>query len=145
MHVTRTERPARAQALARATPVRRLHAVTVLVVAVGLLVSVGLVVASAIVHDRNEDRLLDQRVHEVATVASSSVTGIQGQLAAGSIAAEAGGSDGALFRQLAEPLVNQTRRFVSASIWPLDAADPQPSVVVGATPALEAAPSPAKR
>ena len=33
MHVTRTERPARAEALARAGPIRRLHPITVLVVA----------------------------------------------------------------------------------------------------------------
>src|SRR5215813_7919109 len=100
MHVTRTERPARAEALARAKPVRRLHAFTVVVVIVGLVITVGLVVASAIVHDRNEDRLLEERAQQAATVATSSITGLQGQLAAASIAAEAEGSDGALFQQL---------------------------------------------
>src|SRR5512143_2154443 len=136
MHVTRTERPARAEALARAAPVRRLHAITVVVVVVGLLVTAGLVVGSSIVHDRNEDRLLDQRVHEAATVAASSVNNLQGQMAAASVAAEAGGTDGALFRQLMAPLVAEGGPFLSASVWPLGEADPQPSVVVGAPPGL---------
>ena len=137
MHVMRTERPARAEALARTNPIRRLHAVTVVVVVVGLVVTAGLVVASAVVHDRNEDRLLRQRVHEAATVAASSIAGLQSELAAASVAAEEGG-DGGRFRQVAEPLVDG-RRFVSASAWPLGAADPQPSVVLGSPPALTSA------
>jgi hypothetical protein len=144
MHVTRTERPARAEALARAEPVRRLHGVTVLVVVIGILVTGALVVGSFVVHDRNEDRLLDQRGHEAATVAASSINGLQGQMAAASIAAESD-ADGARFRQLMTPLVGTNGRFVSASVWSLDAADPQPSIVVGASPALLAQPDDARR
>jgi serine phosphatase RsbU (regulator of sigma subunit) len=129
-------RPARAEALARATPVRRVHTITAVVAIVGLVVTIGLVVASWIVHDRNEHRLLGQRGHEAATVAASSIGGLQGQLAAASVAAEAGQGDTTVFRQLMQPLVVQGGRFVSASVWPLDATDAQPSVVVGAPPAL---------
>jgi hypothetical protein len=91
-------RPARAEALARANPIRRLHTITVVVVAVGVVVTAGLVVASTIVHDPNEDRLLEQRGHEAATVAASSIGGLQGQLAAASVAAEADQGGGALFQ-----------------------------------------------
>src|SRR6478609_3353696 len=135
MPSTDVGRPARAEALSRAKPVRRVHGITVLVVVVGLLVTAGISVASWIVHDRNEDRLLDQRGHEVATVAASSVGALQGQLSAASVAAEAGG-DGALFKTLMGPLVGPDARFVSASVWPLAASDPQPSVVVGSAPTL---------
>jgi serine phosphatase RsbU (regulator of sigma subunit)/anti-sigma regulatory factor (Ser/Thr protein kinase) len=135
MHATRTERPAHAEALARLGPIRRLHPVTVLVVVVGLLITAAVVGASAVVHDNNEQRLLDQRVHEAATVAASSVVGIQGQMAAASVAAEVGGSDPTGFRTVMQPLVD-SGRFVSASVWPLGQDDPRPSVVLGAPPAL---------
>src|SRR5204863_552643 len=70
---------ARAEAQARANPIRHLHPITVCVLAVGLLVTAGLVVGSIAVHDRNEDRLLAQRGHEAATVASSSIASLQGE------------------------------------------------------------------
>ena len=135
MHVTRTERPARAEALARAEPIRRLHAVTVLVVVIGLLITAGVVVGSWIVHDNNEDRLLTQRVHEAATVAASSISGLSGQMAAASVAAETGAGDTTVFTDLLKADVD-TGRFASASIWPLGQAEPQPSFVLGGAPAL---------
>jgi hypothetical protein len=144
MHVTRTDRPARAEALARAAPVRRLHAITVIVVAVGLVITISLVIGSAAVHSRNEDRLLDQRGHEAATVAASSITGLQGEMTAASLAAEAG-TDGAQFRRLMTPLVATGSRFVSASVWPVGAADPQPAIVVGAPPLFATQPTEARR
>jgi hypothetical protein len=133
MHVTRTERPARAEALARAEPIRRLHPLTVLVVVVGLLVTSALMIGSWIVHDNNEQRLLDQRVHETATVAVSSISGLTGQLGAASVAAETG--DRALFEAVLHDDL-ASGRFVSASIWPIGQADPQPAVVLGQAPAL---------
>jgi serine phosphatase RsbU (regulator of sigma subunit) len=133
MHVTRTELPARAEALARAKPIRRLHPVTVLVVVIGLLVTAAVVVGSWIVHDNNEDRLLEQRVHETATVAASNISGIQGQMAAASVAAESG--DAILLSRLLQRDL-ESRRFVSASVWPVGQDDPQPSVVIGETPTL---------
>jgi hypothetical protein len=135
MPLTSTDRPARAEALARAAPVRRLHSITVVVLVVGLVATAALGVASWLVHDRNEDRLLEQRGHEAATVAASSVGSLQGQLSAASVAAEAG-SDGALFTSLMGPLVGPDARFVSASVWPVGATDPAPTVVVGEQPAL---------
>lgn len=139
-----TERPARIEALARAAPVRSLHSITVLVVVVGLLVTAGLVIGTWIVHDRNEDRLLEQRGHEAATVAASSVGSLQGQLSAASVAAEVD-DGGALFRQLMEPLVGAGGRFVSASVWPLGEADPHPRMVIGAAPALSRESATARR
>src|SRR6476620_7937156 len=132
-----TERPARAEALARAAPVRRMHPITVLVVVVGLLVTIGLTVGTWLVHDRNEDRLLEQRAKQAATVAAASIGSLQGQLSASSVAAEAG-QDGALFRQVMQPLVGsgEGARFVSASVWPLGSSDPQPTVQIGAAPML---------
>src|SRR5215207_1669101 len=135
MNVTRTERPARAEALARAEPIRRLHAVTVLVVVIGLLVTTGVVIGSWIVHDNNEDRLLDQRAHEAATVAASSVSGLSGELAAASVAAETEGADGEIFSSLLQPGID-SGRFASATVWPLGQTDPQPSIVLGGAPVL---------
>jgi anti-sigma regulatory factor (Ser/Thr protein kinase) len=143
-YVPRVQRRARAEAIARSRPVRRLHAVTGLVIVLGLVVTACLVAASWIVHDNNENRLLEQRSHEAATVAASSVSGLQGQLAAASVAAETD-ADGMVFRQLMTPLVGQGGRFVSASIWPLGTADPAPTVAVGRTPLLAADPAAARR
>jgi anti-sigma regulatory factor (Ser/Thr protein kinase) len=125
-------------------PIRRVHGVTVVVVMIGLLVTAGFVAGAWSVHDNNEDRLLDQRGHEAATVAASSISGLQRQIVAASIAAETG-SDGSRFRQFVQPLVADDGPFVSASIWPLDAADPAPSTVVGATPDLSSVPTAARR
>jgi anti-sigma regulatory factor (Ser/Thr protein kinase) len=139
MHVTRTERPARAEALARAEPIRRLHPLTVLVVVVGLLVTGALVIGSWVVHDNNEQRLLDQRVHETATVAASSISGLTGQLAAASVAAETG-DGGDNFRGFVGPEI-ASGRFASASAWPLGSDEPQPTMVVGAPPRLASQPA----
>ena len=59
-------------------------------------VTAAISVGSWIVHDRNEDRLLEQRGHEAATVAASSVGGLQGQMAAASVAAQARARSGAV-------------------------------------------------
>jgi hypothetical protein len=142
MHVTRTERPARAEALARAEPIRRLHPVTVLVVVTGLLVTAALVIGSSIVHDNNEQRLLEQRGHEAATVAASSVIGLRGDLRAASVAARVGGPDA--FTRTVQPLID-SGRFVSASVWPSGATDSEPSVVLGTPPALASQPAAARR
>ncbi|HEY3673204.1 MAG TPA: ATP-binding SpoIIE family protein phosphatase [Acidimicrobiia bacterium] len=144
MHVTRTERPARAEALARVAPIRRLHPFTVLVVVVGLAVTACVVVGSWIVHDNNEQRLLDQRGHEAATVAASSVSGLTGLMQAASVSAESGGADGAQFRKFMQPLVD-SGRYVSASAWPLGQSDPQPSTLIGTAPALAAQSAASKR
>jgi anti-sigma regulatory factor (Ser/Thr protein kinase) len=142
MHVTRTERPARAEALARAEPIRRLHPLTVLVVVIGLLVTAGLVLGSWMVHDNNEQRLLEQHSHEAATVAASSVSGLQADLRAASVAAEVGGGDA--FTTTMQPIVD-SGRFVSASVWPSGATDAEPSVVIGRAPALAAHPAATRR
>src|SRR5258708_35634344 len=110
---TDPDRPARAEALSRANPVRRLHGITVLIVVIGLLVTAGIGLGSWVVHDRNEDRLLEQRGHEAATVAASSIGGLQGQMAAASVAAEAGGGDGALFQALWGSVVGPKGPYVS--------------------------------
>jgi serine phosphatase RsbU (regulator of sigma subunit)/anti-sigma regulatory factor (Ser/Thr protein kinase) len=145
MPVMRPDRPAHAEAVARSEPVRRVHAVTLTVVVVGLVVTAALVAGAAVVHDNNEDRLLQQRGHEAATVAASSISGLQGQMAAASIAAEADAPGGDTFRRLMGPLVARRGGFVSASVWPLDQLDPQPSTVVGAPPGLATASASTRR
>ena len=129
-------RRARAEALSRASPIHGIHTMTVVIAALGIVVTAGLVAGSWVVHERNEDRLLDQRGHEAATVAAASIGSLQGRLAAASVAADTGSDDDAAFRKVTSPLVATGAPYVSASLWPLDSPIAGPSVVVGATPLL---------
>jgi serine phosphatase RsbU (regulator of sigma subunit) len=112
------------------------------VLVVGLLLTLGLVLGARSVHDANEERLLRQRVREAGAVATAAFQNVQTPLASAAATADATDADVRPFDVLMQPLVDEGRPFVSASIWPADPAiaDPAPLAVVGADPELGSEP-----
>ena len=109
---------------------------TVLVVVVGLAVTAGLAAAAWSAHQSNEDRLLDQRVREAGATLTAALPSIQTPLASAVELVELTDADPTTFRRAMAPLVGEDAQFVSASVWRLDDADPEPLIVVGDDPAL---------
>src|SRR5436190_7976363 len=102
------------------------------VVIVGLLVTTGLVVLTKTLYDNNENRLLDLRVREVASVLAAAQQNIQTPLASAAALADATNGDTGKFRQFIAPYVGVGARyqFVSASLWRLPASG-RPRALVG--------------
>ncbi len=127
----------RARALAGgAHAPRRVHAFTVWVV-LGVLVGTAVLVAvTFVVHDKNEDRLLRQRAHEVAAVAEGGAANLQSPLASGAVLAETTNGSPTPFMTLMTPIVKTGQPFVSASLWPKGTTTSTPLVVAGKAPLL---------
>ena len=113
---------------------------TLVVIVVGMLITAGLSLGARAVHGANEDRLLRQRVRGAAAVVTSALPRSQTPLTAASLLAEATNGDAAAFRQLMQPIVDEGTPFISASLWPANAASPRPLVVVGRPPELATQP-----
>ncbi len=145
MPATDAERPARAEALSRAEPVRRTapdHGAG----RRGRTAGHGRDLRRPwIVHDRNEDRLLEQRGHEVATVAESSVGGLQGQLwprpASRPRPATTARCSGSSWSHSSGPTAGSCRRRCGRSARAIRSR----AIVVGAAPALARQSAAAKR
>ena len=115
-----------------------MHPLTVWIV-LGVLVGTAVLVAVAYaVHDSNEDRLLRQRAHEVAAVASGGVANLQSPLASAAVLAETANGSPAPFTTLMTPIVETGQPFVSASLWPTGTTTTAPIVVAGKAPLLAA-------
>ena len=115
---------------------RRVHAFTVWVV-LGVLVGTAVLVAvTFVVHDKNEDRLLRQRAHEVAAVAEGGAANLQSPLASGAVLAETTNGSPTPFMTLMTPIVKTGQPFVSASLWPKGTTTSTPLVVAGKAPLL---------
>jgi serine phosphatase RsbU (regulator of sigma subunit) len=112
----------------------------IVVLVIGGLITAGLAIGAHAVHDANENRLLRQRVREVAAVTTASFPTVQIPLASAAVVADATNGDAAAFRRLMQPIVSAGRPFVSASLWPAGAAQPRPLVVVGRSPELASKP-----
>jgi hypothetical protein len=124
---------------------RRVHALTVWIV-LGVLVGTGVLVAVTFsVHESNEDRLLRQRAHEAAAVATSSISGVQSPLASGAVLAETTNGSPTPFMTLMTPIVEAGSPFVSASLWPTGTSTPTPIVVAGKPPLLADEPPATRR
>jgi hypothetical protein len=117
--------------------VRRLRHLTLAVVLFGVTLTVALSMAAHRAYDENEDRLLAQRADEVAAVLTAAVSGIEAPLATTAELFDAA-TDVDLFSRVMGTQVGEDRRFVSASVWPVD--EVEPLVVVGEEPALAAQP-----
>ena len=65
---------------------------------------------------------------------------LQTPLASAAELADATGGNAQKFRAFMAPYVGPGRQFVSASLWRLGTANPTPTAVVGATPALASLP-----
>jgi serine phosphatase RsbU (regulator of sigma subunit) len=116
------------------------HALTVWIVLGVLVGTAALVAVTYSAHDNNEDRLLRQRAHEAAAVATGSVANLQSPLASAAILAETSDGSPASFTTLMAPIVDAGRPFVSASLWRTGVAAPAPVVVAGKAPLLADAP-----
>ena len=115
---------------------RRLHRLSIVVLVIGAVAVGALTWITSWSHDRNEQRLLDQRVREAAAVLVTSLPRVQTPLAAGAELAEATNGDAAAFRRFGAPLVAQGAPFVSVSLWPAHAAEPRPVTIAGDPPLL---------
>jgi serine phosphatase RsbU (regulator of sigma subunit) len=115
------------------------------VLVVGLIVTGALTWASLSVYDRNEQRLLDLKVRELALVLSGAVNTVETPLASAAELADDTGGDAARFKAFMAPYVGPGRQFASVSLWPLGSAHPAPVVVDGKRPTLAAHPAQAAR
>ena len=121
---------------------RVLRPVSIVVLAIGLAVTLGLSLTAQALHDSNEQRLLRQRVVEVAAVLSAAIPNIQTPLSSGAVVAEATNANRRAFANLMTPLVGaRPRPFISASVWPAHVTAPRPLFVVGAAPELASRPA----
>jgi serine phosphatase RsbU (regulator of sigma subunit) len=120
------------------------HLGAVVVLLIGLVITATLSIGTESLREQNEDRLLRQRVHEAAAVATAAIPNVQVPLSAAAILAQrTRGAPGA-FEAVVGPAVNTGIPFVSASLWRLGDAGPQRVTVVGANPLLAQA-TPAAR
>jgi serine phosphatase RsbU (regulator of sigma subunit) len=119
----------------------RPHLGAVVVLLVGLVITAILSLGTESLREENEDRLLNQRVHEAAAVLSAAVPNVQSPLTSAAILAErTNGAPGA-FEQVLGPSVTAGVPFVSASLWPLDPPSVEPEAALGKPPLLSEATS----
>jgi serine phosphatase RsbU (regulator of sigma subunit) len=106
------------------------------VLVVGIVLTASIATGTRLLRNDNEQRLLDQRVNEIATVVGSAVGTVQVPLASAAALAEATNGDATTFQRLTAPSVASGNPFVSMSLWSARAENPQPIVVVGEQPKL---------
>ncbi len=111
------------------------HVSVLVVLVVGVLITAVLSLGARSVHNSNENRLLRQRVREVATVVAAAIPTVQTPLASAAVLAEATNGNLAAFRRLMVPIVAAGQPFISASLWSTRSSA-RPLVVVGADPEL---------
>lgn len=116
-------------------PSRLPHIAAVGVLGAGLAITATLSLVTAVIHNNNENRLLRQRTAEAAAVLSAAVPTLQTPLVSADAVAEATNArPGDVSGVLASLL--ESKRFVSASVWPVHAADPAPLHLFGGAPEL---------
>jgi serine phosphatase RsbU (regulator of sigma subunit) len=126
-----------------ATPRRRRPQwASVVVLAAGLALTGVLAWGTYVIHDHNEDRLLNLQLRQAGSVVSEAIPSIQIPLASAADIAVATSGDPTQFRTFMGPFLGPKGRFVSASLWRVGAGAPAQVAVAGAAPRL-AASSPA--
>jgi serine phosphatase RsbU (regulator of sigma subunit) len=108
---------------------------------VGLVLTAVVALTALAVYNRNERRLLNLRVRELALVVTATAPSIQTPLASAAELANATGGNAAKFRAFMAPYVGPGRQFASASLWPLRAPRLAPTAVVGTAPRLASTPA----
>lgn len=106
------------------------------VLLIGLLLTAAAAWTSSWLYERNEDRLLSLRARELSLVLREAVPSIQAPLASAAELADITNGNVERFKALIAPEVGKGRAFASVSLWPLNAANPQPIAIVGETPSL---------
>jgi hypothetical protein len=102
----------------------------------GLVVTAALSVTALVLYNRNEHRLLGLRVHELGLVLAGALPSIETPLASAAELADATDGNPQKFKAFMAAYVGPGRKFASASLWPLGAADPKPTVEYGSAPIL---------
>ncbi|MGO9872518.1 MAG: PP2C family protein-serine/threonine phosphatase [Acidimicrobiia bacterium] len=124
----------------RAEPAWRFHVLATAVLVAGFAMTVVLALSARAVNNSNENRLLRERIQEADAAITAAIPSIETPLASAAEVAEATNASGASFSQVIAPLVGPGRAFVSAAIWPVKSTGlPQPLVIIGGRPELEAA------
>jgi serine phosphatase RsbU (regulator of sigma subunit) len=108
--------------------VRRAAAVAALA---GVAVTALLTWAAWAAHDRNEDRLLEQRAREAAATLGSALPSIQTPLASAAELAQATGGDTAAFERFASRIAGEGKQFRAAALWTSDVDATAPIATVG--------------
>jgi serine phosphatase RsbU (regulator of sigma subunit) len=119
--------------------------VAVVALLTGLIVTGALVLTSAVVYNRNEQRLLNLRVRELSLVLAATAPSIQTPLASAAELANATGGSSQKFQEFMAPYVGLGRQFTSVSLWPLETSHLAPSTVIGSAPVLASMPERAKQ
>jgi serine phosphatase RsbU (regulator of sigma subunit) len=122
----RDERPSRSGRHPRRGGAQRAAAVAALL---GVLVTALLSWAAWAAHDRNEDRLLQQRTREAAATLSSALPSIQTPLASAAELAWATDGDVAAFENFTARIAGEDKQFRAAALW--SSADTAPIATVG--------------
>jgi serine phosphatase RsbU (regulator of sigma subunit) len=112
-----------------------------LALALGAIVTAGFSLTTLALYRSSEHRLLDLRAREVGSVLTAVVPSIQTPLASAAELADATRGDKQKFRAFMAPYVGAGKQFLSASLWPLGQASPQPSVTIGAKPVIATQPA----
>jgi serine phosphatase RsbU (regulator of sigma subunit)/anti-sigma regulatory factor (Ser/Thr protein kinase) len=87
------------------------------VVVIGVVITSALVIGAGNVHDNNEQRLLDQRVREVAAVLGAAIPSLQASLGSIATIATVTKADAASFRSATRPIVTVRQPFDSIGLW----------------------------
>jgi hypothetical protein len=110
------------------------------VLVAGIIVTGTLTAVALALYNRNEDRLLGLRARQLGLVLSTAVGSTQTPLASAAALADATNGNVAQLRLLLAPEVGPGKRFISAFLWPLDAARPHPIALLGAPSVLAGTP-----
>jgi serine phosphatase RsbU (regulator of sigma subunit) len=138
---TDTPRPDVARDTARRTPPRAWpYWAPAAVLIIGLAVTAALALVSHAQYNKDEKRLLNLRVKEVAAVLEQAQPNVQIPLASAAALADATGGNVAKFTRFISRYVGPppSHQFVTVSLWRAGSRRAAPIVVVGATPRLTA-------
>lgn len=93
---------------------------TVSVLLIGLLITVALAVTARGVYDRDEDRLLRQRVLAASSTLTAAVPSLQARLSAAAEVAEETDGDDAAFDRTIGDTAGEDAQFAGASVWDVE-------------------------
>ncbi|HEY4333330.1 MAG TPA: SpoIIE family protein phosphatase, partial [Ilumatobacteraceae bacterium] len=120
------------------TTIKRARRLPIVIVIVGVLVFAGFSAACRGLYNQTENRLLQQRTTEAASVLQVSVSQIRTPLDAAATLADETKGDPAAFQSAMRDVVGATLSFTSAALFRIG--DPTPISTIGADSALMAQP-----
>jgi serine phosphatase RsbU (regulator of sigma subunit) len=115
---------------------RPLHLPAIVVLVIGFAITATMTVGARALRDDNEDRLLRQRVHEAAAVASAAIPGAVTPLSSAGIVALSTGGDPVAFQRIAGPITTARVPFAGMSLWRIGAGNAAPVATAGIPPEI---------